>query len=202
MRISRIIAAAAIACASLPSHAQERPPPTARRRPPSRPTSKTRWSRCLPPCAGPTRSSHGRKAGPTEVTGSGVIIEGKRILTNAHVVGYASQVQVQANQAGDKVSATVVAIARGIDLAILKLDDESFFDKRPAVKRATQLPDVRDPVFAYGYPTGGNRCRSPRASSRASSSSTTARARPACASRSTPPSIPATAAGRPSPATR
>jgi S1-C subfamily serine protease len=50
------------------------------------------------------------KAAPLDVTGSGVVIEGKRILTNAHVVGYASQVQVQANQAGDKVPATVVPV--------------------------------------------------------------------------------------------
>src|SRR4051812_100752 len=41
------------------------------------------------------------KQSPSEVTGSGVVIEGKRILTNAHVVLYASQVQIQANQAGD-----------------------------------------------------------------------------------------------------
>ena len=32
------------------------------------------------------------KAAPHEVTGSGVVIDGKRILTNAHVVIYASQV--------------------------------------------------------------------------------------------------------------
>ena len=96
------------------------------------------------------------KSSPTDVTGSGVVIEGKRILTNAHVVGYASQVQIQANQAGDKVSATVVAVARGIDLAILKLDDESFFDTHAPLERASVLPSVREQVFAYGYPTGGN----------------------------------------------
>jgi len=96
------------------------------------------------------------KAAPAEITGSGVVIEGKRILTNAHVVGYASQVQIQANQAGDKVSATVVAVARGMDLALLKLDDESFFDSHPPAARASVLPEVRDQVFAYGYPTGGN----------------------------------------------
>ena len=96
------------------------------------------------------------KAAPQEITGSGVVIEGKRILTNAHVVGYASQVQVQTGQAGDKVSATVVAVARGMDLAILKLDDESFFDTHAPVARTNNLPQVRDAVFAYGYPTGGN----------------------------------------------
>ena len=78
------------------------------------------------------------KQAPAEVTGSGVVIEGHRILTNAHVVAFASQVQVQANQAGDKISATVVAFAPGIDLALLKLDDETFFD--------THQPLVRAPV--------------------------------------------------------
>ena len=96
------------------------------------------------------------KQAPSEATGSGVIIEGKRILTNAHVVMYASQVQVQANEAGDKVSATVVAIAPGIDLAVLKLDDESFFDNRPPLARAARLPQIKDAVLAYGFPTGGS----------------------------------------------
>jgi S1-C subfamily serine protease len=96
------------------------------------------------------------KATPQDVTGSGVIIEGKRILTNAHVVGYASQVEIQASQDGDKVPATVVAVARGMDLALLKLEDESYFDKHPALPRASVLPDVREQVFAYGYPMGGN----------------------------------------------
>jgi len=95
------------------------------------------------------------KQAPTEITGSGVVIEGKRILSNAHVVLYASQVQVQANQAGDKVSATVEAIAPGIDLAVLKLDDEKFFDTHPPLLRASTLPEIKDAVMAYGYPTGG-----------------------------------------------
>jgi S1-C subfamily serine protease len=95
------------------------------------------------------------KASPREITGSGVVIEGKRILTNAHVVTYASQVQVQGNQSGEKVSATVEAIAIGIDLAVLKLEDESFFDTRPPLPRAKGLPGIKDSVMAYGYPTGG-----------------------------------------------
>ncbi len=96
------------------------------------------------------------KQAPSEISGSGVVIEGNRILTNAHVVMYASQIQVQANQSGDKLSATVVAIAPGIDLAVLKLDDESFFETHPPLPRATTLPDIKDPVLAYGFPTGGN----------------------------------------------
>ncbi|HYB63665.1 MAG TPA: trypsin-like peptidase domain-containing protein [Steroidobacteraceae bacterium] len=96
------------------------------------------------------------KQPPAEVTASGVVIDGKRILTNAHVVKYASQVQIQANQAGDKVSAAVAAVAAGMDLAVLKLDDESFFDSHPPLPRATTLPQIKDPVLAYGFPTGGS----------------------------------------------
>ncbi|MGA9450858.1 MAG: trypsin-like peptidase domain-containing protein [Verrucomicrobiia bacterium] len=96
------------------------------------------------------------KDSPEDQTGSGVVIEGKRILTNAHVVNYASQVQIQANQAGDKISATVEAIAPGIDLAVLKLDDEKFFDTHPMLARARTLPGIKDTVLTYGYPEGGN----------------------------------------------
>lgn len=96
------------------------------------------------------------KASPQEVTGSGVVIEGNRILTNAHVVNYASQVQVQAKEGGDKVSAHVVAIARGIDLAVIKLDDDSFFETHKPLARANALPQIKDAVFAIGYPTGGS----------------------------------------------
>ncbi len=96
------------------------------------------------------------KQAPSEATASGVVIEGKRILTNAHAVLYASQVQIQANAAGDKLSASVLAIAPGIDLAVLQLDDPSFFDTHPPVARASKLPQIKDPVLAYGFPTGGS----------------------------------------------
>lgn len=96
------------------------------------------------------------KRAPYQVTGSGVVIRGKRILSNAHVVLYASQVQVQANQSGDKVSASIEAIAPGIDLAVLKLDDESFFDGHQPLQFSNKLPDIKDAVLAYGYPEGGN----------------------------------------------
>src|ERR1700729_3472164 len=95
------------------------------------------------------------KQAPTEVSASGVVIEGKRILTNAHVVLYATQVQVQANATGDKLPATVVAVAPGIDLAVLQLDDAGFFDTHPALPRASELPRIKDAVLAYGFPTGG-----------------------------------------------
>ena len=95
------------------------------------------------------------KQGPREGSGTGVVIEGKRILTNAHVVLYASQLFVESYQSSDKLVATVESISPGIDLAVLKLEDESFFEKRPPLPRTHELPAVKDSVLAYGYPQGG-----------------------------------------------
>lgn len=95
------------------------------------------------------------KSSPRQVKGSGVVIDGKRILTNAHVVKYASQIYVQPNQSATHIPARIDAIAPGIDLAILKLDDESFFDNRGSLSFAEELPRVKDTINVYGYPTGG-----------------------------------------------
>src|SRR5919205_411739 len=50
------------------------------------------------------------KNSPQQVKGSGVVIDGKRILTNAHVVKYASQIYVQPNQSAQHIPARVVAM--------------------------------------------------------------------------------------------
>ena len=96
-----------------------------------------------------------QKQGPQEATGTGVVIEGKRILTNAHVVSYATQVMVEPNGSSEKLAATVLFVAPGIDLAVLKLEDEAFFDNHPPLPRAENLPEIREGVTVYGYPTGG-----------------------------------------------
>ncbi len=56
---------------------------------------------------------------------------------------------------GDKISAIVEAVAPGIDLAVLKLDDEAFFASHPPLPRSKALPEIKDTVMAYGYPEGG-----------------------------------------------
>jgi S1-C subfamily serine protease len=97
-----------------------------------------------------------RKGAATEVSGSGAIIDGRQILTNAHVVLYASEVYVQGRGGGEKVEAKVKAIGPDTDLALLTLDDREFFDKRPALPRGKGLPAERTSVEVYGYPIGGN----------------------------------------------
>lgn len=96
------------------------------------------------------------KMSANEISGSGVIISGNRILTNAHVVTYASQVYVQPYQSAEKISAEVIAIAPGIDLALLKLEDEEFFKDHPPLPMSEVLPKTGNKINAYGYPMGGS----------------------------------------------
>ena len=95
------------------------------------------------------------KQNPVEVMGSGVVIERKRILTNAHLVLYADEIFVQGGQGGDRVEAKVVAIGPGIDLAVLTVEDETFFAKRPPIARASKLPEITSRVAVQGFPIGG-----------------------------------------------
>src|SRR5437660_12810172 len=76
------------------------------------------------------------KNSPQQVKGSGVVIEGKRILTNAHVVRYASEIYGQPNQSADRIPSRVEAITRSMDLAFLKRDHESIFDNGGAIALA------------------------------------------------------------------
>ncbi len=96
------------------------------------------------------------KGDPVEVAGSGVVIDGKRILTNAHLVRYATQVSVQARPGADKIDATVAGVGTDVDLAVLTLSDDDFFKKRPALPRSKTMPKVQDAVVVYGFPVGGD----------------------------------------------
>jgi S1-C subfamily serine protease len=96
------------------------------------------------------------KGEPAEVTGSGVVMEGKRILTNSHIVAYATQLLVQPHQTGQKLAAKVVAVAPEMDLAVLTLEDPAPLDKVPHLPREQALPKTRDAVTVYGFPQGGS----------------------------------------------
>src|SRR5690606_6413977 len=56
----------------------------------------------------------------------------------------------------DRIPAQIAAIAPSIDLAVLKLENEKFFEGRGFLPFASELPRVKDVVNVYGYPTGGS----------------------------------------------
>ena len=87
--------------------------------------------------------------------GSGCIISGNRILTNAHVVADRTFIQVKRAGEAKKYNAAVAMVAHECDLALLTVDDPFFF---AGVKPLTlgALPRMRDKVAVYGFPIGGD----------------------------------------------
>lgn len=88
-------------------------------------------------------------------TGSGLVIEGGRILTNAHVVEYGQQIFVQPYLTSQRLAARVLAHNTGIDLALLELEDADAIEGVPMAALDAELPNIGDKANAYGYPMGG-----------------------------------------------
>jgi len=88
-------------------------------------------------------------------TGSGAVIEGGRVLTNAHVVLGHTFVQVRANGSAQKHLARVAFVSHLADLALLEVDAPEFHDGVRALPLG-ELPAVRDHVSALGFPNGGD----------------------------------------------
>jgi S1-C subfamily serine protease len=88
-------------------------------------------------------------------TGSGAIIEGGYILTNAHVVANQAFLEVQRYGERKRYIAKVYAVSHQADLALLKVKDDSFFKDVIPLKFGS-LPEVEQKIVVYGYPMGGN----------------------------------------------
>jgi len=88
--------------------------------------------------------------------GSGCIIQGKRILTNAHIVSDHAFIQVRRAGQTKKYTAKVETIAHECDLAILKVEDQTFFSGADSISLG-DLPKIRDKVYVCGFPVGGDK---------------------------------------------
>ena len=91
---------------------------------------------------------------PRQSSGSGTVIEGNLILTNAHVVANASYVQAQKHNDPKRYQARVSFISHEADLALITIDEPGFFDDLKALQIG-KLPDPLEEVSVYGYPIGG-----------------------------------------------
>ena len=88
--------------------------------------------------------------------GSGFVINGKRILTNAHVVSNARFITITRGGVSHPFIAHVCFIAHDCDLALLSLEDESFFNGTRELQIG-DVPRIESAVSVYGYPLGGER---------------------------------------------
>ena len=89
-------------------------------------------------------------------TGSGVVIEGGYILTNAHVVLDQTFVQVKKLNSSKKYTAKVEAIGYDCDLALLKIEDKEFFQDIKEIPLG-KMVHLQDDVAVIGYPKGGEK---------------------------------------------
>ena len=93
-------------------------------------------------------------------TGSGAIIanssgKGNLILTNAHVVANQTFIEVQRYGQRKRYIAKVHAVSHQADLALLEVEDQSFFAGVKPLEFG-DLPHVEQQIVVYGYPMGGN----------------------------------------------
>lgn len=91
---------------------------------------------------------------PSESTGTGFIVADQRILTNAHVIEYATFIMVQRGGESKKYRAMVQYVSHQADLAVLYVSDESFYDGVTPLTFGTR-PHLQEKVTVVGYPSGG-----------------------------------------------
>jgi S1-C subfamily serine protease len=89
------------------------------------------------------------------VSGSGFVISGGRILTNAHVVSDATFIQVRRYGDAERVPARVLHVSDAADLALLTVDEPGFFDSIAPLELG-DLPELRQEILVLGFPLGGD----------------------------------------------
>lgn len=89
--------------------------------------------------------------------GSGVIIPGNRIMTNAHVVSDSRYLEVEKEDSGTPYGAVVSYIGHDCDLALLDVLDPGFFEGTSHLEFHREIPSLGTMVEAYGFPMGGRR---------------------------------------------
>ena len=96
---------------------------------------------------------------PGDVTsgvGAGFVVDGKRIMTNAHVVSNARFLTVSKEGDPNPYLAQVLHIAHDCDLALLGVENPDFFNGTAPLEFGG-IPQIESVVSAYGYPVGGTR---------------------------------------------
>src|SRR5216110_2325332 len=88
--------------------------------------------------------------------GAGFVIEGPRIMTNAHVVSNTRYLTVERDGDPNKYPARVVFVAHDCDLALITVDSPEFF-KNMVPLDFGGIPELESTVSAYCYPIGGER---------------------------------------------
>ena len=92
----------------------------------------------------------------TSSTATGFIIEGNKVITNAHAVLNSKFLQIRKEGDSKKYKAKVEYISEEYDLALIELEDKTFFKGTQPLKMGS-LPAIKERVAVYGYPLGGDK---------------------------------------------
>lgn len=95
------------------------------------------------------------RRGTYATTGSGCIIAGRKILSNAHVVSDATFVQVRRHGQARRYPARILSVSHATDVALLTVDAPEFFEEVEPLEFGS-LPYVQQEVLVYGFPLGGD----------------------------------------------
>lgn len=97
-----------------------------------------------------------RKHSQQASTGTGFLVRGRWIVTNAHVVHRAVSVLVRATTGPPiKYGARIVAQGLPCDLAVLEVVDPGFWKGKESLELSSELPHLDDNVTCIGFPMGG-----------------------------------------------
>lgn len=80
----------------------------------------------------------------------------KVVLTNAHSVTYASQVQLKRRADDERFQARVVAVGTECDVALLSVEDDDFWRDIMPLSLSSDLPELQESLCVLGYPIGGD----------------------------------------------
>ena len=96
-----------------------------------------------------------------EISGSGFVIDGGLVITNAHIVRDSRFLRIQRYNDPEPRTAAVVHVAHDCDLALIRPLEPDMLEGVPPLKLGT-LPQLGSIVDTLGYPAGGLRVSSTR----------------------------------------
>ena len=93
---------------------------------------------------------------PQRSSGSAFFIGDRMLMTNAHVVSDAKDLQVKRADRVKRYDARLLFAGHDCDLAVITVDDDAFWEGMKPLEIGPQ-PAMRSKVMTVGYPTGGEK---------------------------------------------
>ena len=91
---------------------------------------------------------------PQTSTGTGFYLGDRLIITNSHVIHNNTSIRLERHGQPGNFAGKLLCESELCDLALLTVEDETFWEGVPAVELQAVVPSLDDTVIAVGYPLG------------------------------------------------